>query len=119
MENIRKNWKSYLLLQLLLLVYSFSSVCSKYASQQEFLSVKFILYYGTVIALLGVYAIFWQQILKRLPLVTAYANKAVTVIWGLIWGMLFFDEKITVFKVIGCLIIIVGVYFVVSEQEEA
>lgn len=118
MEQIKKNWKSYVLLQALILLYSLSSVCSKYASQQEFLSLQFILFYGAVILLLGLYAIFWQQILKKIPLVSAYANKAVTVIWGLIWGMLLFDEEINRYKVCGCIIIIIGVYLVVSEQGE-
>ncbi len=118
MEQIKKNWKSYVMLQALILLYSLSSVCSKYASGQEFLSLKFILFYGAVILLLGLYAIFWQQILKKIPLVSAYANKAVTVIWGLIWGMLLFDEEINAYKVCGCIIIIIGVYLVVSQQGE-
>lgn len=117
MEMIKKEWKSFVLLHALIMVYSFSSVCSKFASRQEFLSWKFILLYGMVILFLGLYAIGWQQILKKLPLVMAYANKSVTVIWGLLWGMLIFNETITVSKIAGCLIIIVGIYFVVSGQE--
>ena len=68
--------------------------------------------------ILFAYAIAWQQVLKRLPLVTAYANKAVTVIWGLVLGSAFFQEKITLQKVIGAFIIIFGVYLVVSEDGE-
>ena len=68
--------------------------------------------------ILFAYAIAWQQVLKRLPLVTAYANKAVTVIWGLVLGATFFQEKITLQKVIGAFIIIFGVYLVVSEDGE-
>ena len=63
------------------------------------------------------YAIFWQQIIKKLPLVTAYANKAVTVVWGIVWGILYFNEKITFMKIIGAIIIIIGVYIVVSSGE--
>ena len=63
------------------------------------------------------YALFWQQILKKLPLVTAYANKAITVVWGLLWGMLVFKEKITVFNVVGALVIIFGIYMVVAADE--
>jgi drug/metabolite transporter (DMT)-like permease len=64
------------------------------------------------------YAVMWQQILKRMKLVTAYANKSVTIIWGLVWGMLLFDEQITAFKVFGIFIIIGGVYLVVTGEEE-
>lgn len=112
------NIKTYLLLHIILFGFSLSSVCSKMAAKQEFLSFKFILFYGLVLFILFVYAIAWQQVLKRLPLVTAYANKAVTVIWGLVFGLVFFQEKITVQKVIGAVIIILGVYLIVSDGEE-
>lgn len=114
--NIEKV-KPILLLHILLLAYSLGGIFSKLAAGQEFLSLKFVLCYGVVLVNLFLYAIFWQQILKKLPLVTAYANKAITVIWGLIWGMVFFGEKITIQKIVGALVIIIGVYFVVSDKE--
>jgi len=86
-----------------------SGICSKKAAGEAFLSLPFCLYYGGVILLLVVYAIGWQQIIKRLPLTTAFANKAVTVIWGIIWGAVFFQEPVTIGKVIGALMIIAGV----------
>lgn len=101
--------KTFLLLHLVLMVYSLSGVCSKMASKQEFLSVKFCAFYGCIILLLGFYAIAWQQIIKRLALTTAFANKAVTIVWGIIWGMLFFHEKVSVNQIIGAVIVIVGV----------
>lgn len=118
METIKKNYKTLLLLQLLLAFYSLSSVCSKMAAQEEFLSIKFIMFYGAVILFLGIYAVVWQQILKKLPLVMAYMNKAVTVIWGMIWGVIFFNERITINKIFGCIIIVVGVCLVVAEKED-
>lgn len=105
----KQSIKSYVLLHLLLMVFSLSTVCSKLASGQEFLSFSFILFYGLVIFFLGIYAIFWQQVIKNMPLTTAYANKAVTVIWGLIWGVVIFSEKITFGKILGSIIIIVGI----------
>ena len=73
------------------------------------MSFKFVLFYGLVILLLGIYALLWQQIIKRMPLTTAYANKAVTVVWGMVWGALLFQEDITLQKCIGAAIIVVGV----------
>ncbi len=67
------------------------------------------MYYAAIILLLGFYAIGWQQIIKRLPLTTAYANKAVTVVWGIVWGFVFFHEAITVGKVVGAALVILGV----------
>lgn len=111
--------KSYILLHIVLVLYSMGGICSKLAAGQAFLSFKFILFYGILLLDLAVYALLWQQILKQLPLVTAYANKAVTVIWGMLWGYLFFQEQIRLQQILGGLIIIAGVYFVVTEKEDA
>lgn len=111
--------KYYILLHIVLVLYSMGGICSKLAAEQTFLSFKFILFYGILLLNLAVYALLWQQILKRLPLVTAYANKAVTVIWGMLWGYLFFQEQIRLQQILGGLIIIAGVYFVVTEKEDA
>ena len=104
-------------LHILLFLFSLGSVCSKIAGQAEFLSMKFIVFYGLVLVILFGYALVWQQILKKLPLVTAYANKAVTVIWGLLWGTIIFKEQITIWNILGAAIIIFGIYMVVSSDE--
>lgn len=62
-----------------------------------------------VLLVLVIYALGWQQIIKRMPLSSAYANKAVTVVWGIFWGIVLFGETLTVGKVIGAVIIVVGV----------
>lgn len=82
------------------------------------MSPKFILFYSLVLLDLAVYAIVWQQVLKKLPLVSAYANKAVTVIWGLIWGMVIFKESLTIWNVIGAIVIIIGIYIVVRADAD-
>ena len=105
----RKSLPVFLVLHLILAIYSLTGVFSKTASKETFFNLKFCLCYGVIILLLGTYAIVWQQIIKRVPLTLAYANKAVTVIWGMIWGVLFFHEIITVTKVIGAVIVIAGV----------
>lgn len=96
-------------LHLLLMVYSASGILSKNAASVPFLSVEFCLLYAGVLALLGLYAIGWQQILKRMALTTAFSNKAVTIVWGIIWGTLFFMEPITLPKIGGAILIILGV----------
>lgn len=89
------------------------------AANTFFLSKEFCIYYGIIILLLGLYAIGWQQIIKRLPLTMAFSNKAVTIVWGIIWGMIFFSEKITVGKVAGAILVIIGVIlFSHTDMEE-
>ena len=101
--------KTLFALHMLLMVYSTSGILSKLAAGVDFLSIEFCLYYGGALFLLGVYAIGWQQILKRLPLTTAFSNKAVTIVWGIVWGALFFFEPITLPKAVGALLISAGV----------
>lgn len=111
-ENVR-----YIVyLHLLMLFYSMGTVCSKLAAGYPVLSIPFFALYAIVLLVLGVYAILWQQILKKMSLITAYANKAVTVVWGMVWGMVFFKEQVRFNHVLGAVIIIVGVCFVVSEE---
>lgn len=100
-----------------ILVYSFSSLMGKAASTYEVFSIPFLLLYGCSLLFLAVYALIWQQILKRLPLTTAYSNRAFTVVLGMIWGALFFQEKITVGMLLGSACILCGIRIVVNADE--
>lgn len=108
--------KNFFLLHALFFIYSLAGVFSKLAAGEKFLSITFMMLYGAMLSILLFYAIMWQQILKRMALVTAYVNKAVTVLWGLIWGTLFFDENITVGKVLGSVTIIYGIYLITAGE---
>ena len=115
---MRNSAKWFLLLHLILGVYASSSVCSKLAAQQPFLSAAFLLLYGLMLAALVAYAIGWQQVIKHLPLTTAYANKAITVVWGILLGFLLFGESITLRQFIGAAVIIVGIVLFVRADNE-
>ena len=115
---MNKNTKTILALNVLLMFFSLGGIFSKLASKQPFLSLKFILCYGALLFIMFVYAIGWQQIIKRLPLTMAYANRAITIVWGIIWGLLFFNEKLNVGKIIGAVIVIAGVLLYVTESDE-
>jgi len=116
---VRKEWIiPLILLHIIMMIYSVSSVFSKLASKEDLLSFKFIVFYGLVIFILFIYAILWQQVLKKMPLTTAYANKAVVIIWGLVWGKLLFHEEITLKKIIASIVIMIGVGLVVTSEDE-
>ena len=111
--------KTFFALHLLLFFYSLSSVLSKLAAGQPFLSFKFCLYYGGMFLILVIYALGWQQILKRLPLTLAFANKAVTLVWSLVCGALLFSEHIKLNQLIGCALAVAGVVlFVRADRDE-
>ncbi len=101
-------YKPYILLHLILLFNSVGGICSKTAAGKPFLSLEWILLYGLLIFIMAVYALLWQQVLKMLPLNVAYANKAVTVVWGIMWGVMLFNETITLNNIIGAVIVIAG-----------
>lgn len=107
---------NYLFLHIVLLIYSFTSVLSKSASGKS--GIAFILTYGAVLLCLMLYAVLWQCVLKKFPLTTAFANKAIVVVWGIIWGWLWFEEAVTWNKVVGAAVIIAGILIVVRENNE-
>lgn len=112
-----KKVNKYVLLHLLLFFFSFCGVFSKLAATNDFLSFKFCMFYGISILILGIYAILWQQILKRFSLTTAFFNKAVTIIWGMLWGAIFFKERITINMIIGTIVVLIGIGLVVKDYE--
>ena len=116
-NKLSEKVKYFIILHILLAVYSMGGICSKMASGYDFLSFWFIFWYGLVILNLAVYAIVWQQVIKHLPLTTAYANKAITIVWGILWGLIFFGEQIKINMIIGAVIVIVGVIVVVTGDE--
>lgn len=107
--NKRSSCATLIALHVLLGIYSLGGLFSKTAANSEFLGPVFIGCYAVVLGLLGVYALGWQQIIRRMPLSTAFANKAITVVWGIFWGVVFFGESITLGKVVGAALIIGGV----------
>ena len=109
--------KDICILQIVIAIYTLSTVCAKFASGQEFMSFQFILYYGIEMMILGVYAIIWQQLLKKFDVSIAYANKAMGLLWSIVWAILIFNDTITIKNVIGVIIVIAGTIIVNSEDE--
>ncbi len=105
-------------LQGAVLIYSLTTVISKLVSNYDFLSIEFILLYFLDFAVLGIYAILWQQLLKKFELSIAYANKAMTLLWSLLWSVVLFNESVTVKKVIGILLVIAGTIILNRPTEE-
>lgn len=108
--------KDILMLQIVFFIYSINSVVAKFASAQEPFSLNFILLYGLELCVLGVYAILWQQLIKRMELSVAYSNKAVVLLWAMVFGALLFKEQITLTKMAGILLVIVGIVVLNSEE---
>ena len=115
-KDRKKFIKNIIILQVIILIYTLSTVTAKFASNEEFLSLKFILFYGLEIFILGVYAILWQQIIKKFEISVAYANRAMSLLWSIVWAIVFFGEQITLKNVIGVIIVIIGTIIVNGDE---
>ena len=114
-----RNIKTFLLLHLGLFIFSLGFIASKLCSNEPFLSFRYLLFFGLQLLTLFVYALIWQKVLKTIPLTVAYANKGITIIWGMLIGYFLFQEQVTVFNILGALIIVAGIVVIGSGEENA
>lgn len=112
----KTNWKAFIILQIALFIVSLGGICSKMAGRQEFLSKRFFLFYALLLFILFVYAVIWQQVLKRISLTVAYASKGVGIIYSILWGVLIFNERIERNMIIGAILVLIGVYCYIIEE---
>ena len=105
-------------LQGAVIVYSLSTVAAKLASEHEFLSFWYLIFFAMDFFILAVYALIWQQMIKKFQLSIAYANKALTLMWSLVWNFFLFHNGITLNKVVGVVLVVIGVMVMNSEVAE-
>ena len=103
-------------LQLAVAIYTTSGIAAKLASRYVFLSPGFILCYGAEILILGVYAVIWQQIIKRVDISVAYTNRSVSIFWSMLWSVLIFHENVTFKEIAGVILIFAGTLMVNSDE---
>ncbi len=115
------------LLQLAVVIYSVNTVVGKYVGislkENGVFDIQTLGLMFIEVAILGVYAIFWQQMIKKFELSIAYANKALTLLWSLLWSTFLFHEAVTIKKILGVLLVIAGTIILngtgkTKEQEE-
>ena len=108
--------KDYIQLHLNILLFSLTSVFSKFASIQYnrhgLNSPLLYLFLFLMVANCGIYAITWQQVIKKFSLSTAYANKSVYLLWSQIWAVVVFHENLSIQNIIGILVVLFGVWTV-------
>lgn len=117
MKN-RGKLKTYIVMHLILMLLSMGSVLSKTAANTNWFSKQWILLYAGVLLILCIYAVAWQQILKKINLTVAFCNKASTILWGMIWGTIIFGEKVTWNMLLGAAVVFIGICVVVTAKEE-
>lgn len=106
--NKLSNIINIVLLQGVIIIYTISSVMSKQASAHGEQLLLFLFFFGLEFVLLGIYAVLWQQMIKRFELSVAYANRSMAVVWSMVWAVVFFHNTITIKNMIGVLLIVIG-----------
>lgn len=109
MKDNKNSVSTYILLHIMLLIYAGNSICMKTASISPMFSLRWFLFYVLTIFCLGIYALGWQQVIKKMALTTAFANKSITIVWGMIFSALLFGDSITWIKIVGAVLVILGV----------
>lgn len=97
------------ILLLVNLLYACVSIFTKYASQSEFMSWEYVGAVVGAVGLMGVYAVLWQQVLKRIELSLAYMFKGTSIVFVMLLAHMIFGEQITWNNIIGAIIIILGI----------
>ena len=110
--------KDILILQAVIAIYTLSTVMAKLASGHPTLSLNFFLFYGAELAILAIYALLWQQMIKKFELSIAYTNRAMALLWSLIWAAVIFHDKITLKNIIGVALVITGTIIVNGGQQK-
>lgn len=108
--------KNIILLQLIVIIYTFTGLLGKFSADKDFLSFEFVAFYAGEIAVLGVYALLWQQMIKRFELSVAYANRAMALLWSAIWAVVIFHDRLTVQNIIGIILVIAGTIVVNMDE---
>lgn len=99
------------------MLYASVSLFTKYASQQEFMSWNYMLGLIAAIGVMGLYAVLWQQVLKRIELALAYMFKGTSLIFVMLLACILFGEQITWNNIVGAIIIISGIVLFAHSSE--
>ena len=78
-------------------------------SQQEWTRLPFWLGLGAIFGILGLYAVLWQQLLKRIQLSVAYMFRGSTLIYVMVLSAIILGETITIYNCIGAAMIVSGI----------
>lgn len=106
-----------IILLLINMLYACVSILTKYASQQEFMSWNYMVGLIGAVGVMGLYAVLWQQVLKRIELSLAYMFKGTSLIFVMLLANFIFGEQITWNNIVGAIIIVGGIVLFANYAE--
>lgn len=113
--------KDYVFLHLSVMMFSFTSVFSKFASRElnagGLKNPRLYLFMFLMFFVCFLYAFCWQKIIKKFDLNIGFANRSVYLLWSQLWAVTIFGEHLSVRNVIGLVIVLLGVIVVSLSAE--
>ena len=94
---------------------SFAPVLAKLASEKQLFSISFTIRYGALISLFLIHAFIWQRILSHIDLGVAYSAKSLSLVWGMLWAVILFQETLSYSNIVGASLVIIGVVLIGRE----
>lgn len=118
MKKFLLKFKNIILLQAVVVIYTSTSIIGKLATGTEVMSFKFIMFYALDVFFLGIYAICWQQMIKRFDLSVAYANRAMALLWTGLWAVIIFKDSLSLKQIIGIVVVVIGTVVINLNSDE-
>jgi len=131
MNENKLTMKTFIQLHILMVVFAINSLFSRLAASRldrlegiDFSDPNlwnFLIYLGLSFAFLGIYAIFFQQILKKVKLTVAFANRAIVIVWVLLLNMVLpipelGEASLSWGKFAGFALILLGIFLITKED---
>lgn len=116
MQTRKISLSHILLLQLGVVIYTCAGILGKLASSYELFSVPFLALYAGEILVLAIYAVLWQQMIARVELSVAYANRGMSLLWSSLWAVLLFSEYLSPQNLLGIAVVTAGIILINSES---
>jgi multidrug transporter EmrE-like cation transporter len=111
-----------LLLIISILIQASGAVCTKYAAGLAPSSTFFginttLIIYCIILGGMGLQVFFWQAALSYYSLSFAYPFRSLVIFIVLLEAFFLFQESVTLFNVVGLIIISVGIFYLVRDEE--
>ena len=110
-----RNSLKYISLISVNVLYACVMVFTRMAAEWPFMSWRYCLWLSVAVGIMAIYAICWQQILRRVELSTAYMFKGTSLIFVMLLAFIIFGETITWANIIGAAVIIIGIILFAKE----
>ena len=112
---------SFLALQSMSILFSLAGLAVKLTSnswrENGILATSTLTGVCVFTVILATYAFFWQKVIKKFPLSTAYLSKGSTLFWSMLWAVVIVGESLTFANVLGTVMILSGAILILGNKE--